>query len=57
MGETPIAFSVSPWEKTALAPLKKGEIEPFLAPLFKGGWGDQVLSEPYWEWGSGEVGE
>jgi hypothetical protein len=23
MGETPIALSVSPWEKTALAPLKK----------------------------------
>jgi hypothetical protein len=24
MGETPIALGVSPWEKTALAPLNKG---------------------------------
>jgi len=34
-------------ERSPLVPLKKGEIEPLLAPLFKGGWGDQVLSEPY----------
>ncbi|ADI63474.1 hypothetical protein Aazo_1146 ['Nostoc azollae' 0708] len=32
---------------TAVATFEKGEIKPFLASLFKGGWGDQKLTKQY----------
>ena len=40
----PQSFSISRFtvQRSPLVPLKKGETEPFLAPLFKGRWGDQV---------------
>ncbi|MCC5669542.1 cobyrinate a,c-diamide synthase [Nostoc sp. CHAB 5784] len=33
--------------RSPLVPLKKGENKAFLAPLFKGGWGDRLLTEQY----------
>jgi hypothetical protein len=31
-------------QRSPLVPLKKGENKAFLAPLFKGGWGDRLLT-------------